>query len=666
VLAAALAALIASVPAVGASAAPSSKPCHRLPINHSRCLRIAVPLDRSGVLPGTISLFVRIEPPRSGTADGTILALAGGPGQAAAPLLERFMAALPRSVLRSHRLVTFDQRGTGGSGRLTCSSGRRSISGSAPLEALDPEQPVLRAVAACAARLGPARAHYATADSVADVEAVRAALGIDRLTLWGTSYGTKVALDYAAAYPQHVDRLLLDSVAPPAGIDPFDRITIGSMRRVMRTICAGRCRGFTRDPATDLDVLAQRLARGPLRGRWVDGGGGSEPMQIAQPRLIGLLLAGDFSPAWRALLPAAIHAARSGDPALLLRLAMVAGSPSGSTGGISDALFLATHCEDGSVPWAPGTPIAGRAAAIAAALAAIPPAQLAPFGAEGVRALGGADLCRTWPESPIVQPRLPLPDVPTLILSGALDLRTPRANALALAAQMPGARVVNVPQTGHSTLDSDRRDCARSAVAAFFAGVQPSTCALRRQGFFERPADVPPRSLEALRPLAGVPPAAGRTLAAVRETVVLLVRTVFIELFADARFLPGKSATVFIGGLRGGSLVLMDDGRAFMRDYSVVPGVTLSGEVDGGQGSRSTPVVVRIGGSAGAHGWLRLGDRWTTGWLDGRRIRVRSQRLVPITAATARAAAGPGVPDGRPLPSLPAPLRALLRIPVPA
>ena len=40
------------------------------------------------------------------------------------------------------------------------------------------------------------------------------ALGLGKIGLYGTSYGTKLALAYALAYPQNVERLLLDSVLP--------------------------------------------------------------------------------------------------------------------------------------------------------------------------------------------------------------------------------------------------------------------------------------------------------------------------------------------------------------------------------------------------------------------------------------------------------------------
>ena len=48
-----------------------------------------------------------------------------------------------------------------------------------------------------------------------DIEAIRQALGYEKLVLYGTSYGTKVALEYAERYPEHVEALVLDSVVPP-------------------------------------------------------------------------------------------------------------------------------------------------------------------------------------------------------------------------------------------------------------------------------------------------------------------------------------------------------------------------------------------------------------------------------------------------------------------
>ncbi len=64
----------------------------------------------------------------------------------------------------------------------------------------------------------------------------------------------------------------------------------------------------------------------------------------------------------------------------------------------------------------------------------------------------------------------PLPNVPTLILSGEQDLRTPTSNALAVAALIPDAQVLVVPYTGHSVVGSDLSGCTAKALDAFFAG----------------------------------------------------------------------------------------------------------------------------------------------------------------------------------------------------
>jgi len=622
----------------------------------SRCLRVAVPLDRSGAVPGTVSLRVRIVPPRDGSADETIFALAGGPGQAAASLIDAFRSALGGPTLRTRELVTFDQRGTGGSGRLSCPELDH-----VPFDEADVRSATQRAVAACASRLGPARAHYTTADSVQDIEAVRAALGIDRIVLYGTSYGTKVALDYAAAYPQHVGKLLLDSVVPPEGVDPFERSTIAAIPSVLRAVCAGGACSFTPDAGADLLALGRRLARGPLRGHIVDGHGHARAAKLVSRDLYPLLLLGDLLPEQRALVPAAVRAALDGDPALLLRLVKLRVGDFDTQGPDSATLLLATRCEDGALPWAPGTPIDKRASALAAALGAVPPGQLAPFRPRDLRAFGMSDLCRAWPEAPVAQPRQPLPAVPTLILSGDEDLRTPRADALAVAARIPGARVLAVPGTGHSALGADRTHCARAAVTDFLAGREPRICHGARRDALTTPIGLSPRGLAQVRPLGPrrLPLRVRRTLGAIGTTGDLLSRTFFIDLIARLQSAKREPKTIRIGGLRGGCLVF-GERRAVLRRYSVVPGVTLSEQEEADERG-DAPQRLRIGGRAAARGSLRLGKVWTTGRLGGVRIRLRTHKLEhdTVTVSTARAAVA-GLPAQPQLPPLPPTLRELL------
>src|SRR5436190_1826227 len=79
--------------------------------------------------------------------------------------------------------------------------------------------PPVAAVSACAAQLGARRAFYTSRDSADDMEAVRQSIGVDRISLFGGSYGTYTALTYARRYPQHVESLILDSPVAPGGLD---------------------------------------------------------------------------------------------------------------------------------------------------------------------------------------------------------------------------------------------------------------------------------------------------------------------------------------------------------------------------------------------------------------------------------------------------------------
>jgi pimeloyl-ACP methyl ester carboxylesterase len=622
-LAAALLLALCSAPAGAALLGP----CNSKPGDTTLCGRLTVPLDRTGHVAGSVSLRVRAVPPQQSPATGTILALAGGPGQAAAPLIGDIADALG-SALGARELVTFDQRGTGGSGLLTCPSFSR-------------DESLSDIVGQCAADLGPGRIAYTTEESVQDIEALRAALGVPRLIVYGTSYGTKVALAYAAAYPQHVERLVLDSVVEPSGVDPFLRTTTASMPRVLRTLCADACR-FTHDPVRDLAALVRRLERRPLRGGALDGRGHRQRVSVAPEDLLGMLVAGDLDPLLRAAYPAAIHAALHGDAAPLLRMA-AGGGGDGFGPDDSGALYLATTCEDGGVPWAFGTPLQQRRADEDAAFATLPDRVFAPFDRASVRAVGTADLCRAWPESPIVQPQPPLPSTPTLILSGDDDLRTPRADALSLAGRLPGAQLVEVPDAGHSVVGSDPTDCAQQAVVDFLDGGVARPCAFHPRVFPTLP--LPPRSLARVPRLHGQPVRVGRTMNAAVLTLGDIAQQLVHQLL-------GESLQAF-GGLRAGYATIGEVGIR-LHHYAYVPGVALSGLLGG-----KRTYTVWIGGAAAVHGHLTFSAKGVRGVLGGRRVRVSAHAFDHLsTASAARAAlALPALRSPRPAARLPRLLR---------
>src|SRR3954447_25122381 len=208
-----------------------------------QCASFPVPLDRSGGgTPGAIPLHVARED-RTVKGGRVLLSLAGGPGQgsiALAPFIAQSMAP----ALVHHRFVVLDQRGTGLSGVLRCSRLQRT-------RLLNPFTATL--AGQCADDLGPKRDFYASADSVDDIEAFRKELGVDKIALQGTSYGTYVAAQYARTYPEHVERLVLDSLLAPDGNDPFLADSWGASSRILAEKCAdGACRGITDDPVGDV------------------------------------------------------------------------------------------------------------------------------------------------------------------------------------------------------------------------------------------------------------------------------------------------------------------------------------------------------------------------------------------------------------------------------
>src|SRR3954447_7268670 len=214
-----------------------------------QCATLRVPLDRSGATPGTIGLRVARES-RQVKGGQYFLSLSGGPGQGAVSAVP-FVADAMAPALQRRRLVVFDQRGTGDSGVLRC--GRLQSSRLLnPFTASLAEQ--------CASELGPNRQYYTTADTVADMEDLRRQLGVEKLTIQGTSYGTFVAQQYARAYPQHVDRLVLDSVVGPRGVDAFLVDSWRSLPRILTENCGhDACRAITADPVGDVRRLAAQL-----------------------------------------------------------------------------------------------------------------------------------------------------------------------------------------------------------------------------------------------------------------------------------------------------------------------------------------------------------------------------------------------------------------------
>jgi pimeloyl-ACP methyl ester carboxylesterase len=609
-----------------------------------------VPLDRGGTVPGTIALSVERAQSGLTPSASAVLALAGGPGQAADPLAS-FIAKAVAPALRGRDLVVYDQRGTGRSDPLNC---RNS-------PALEHARSVGQLDEQCALQLGAARGAFTSEESVQDIEAVRQALGYEKLVLYGTSYGTKVALEYAEQYPAHVEALVLDSVVLPEGPEPFGLSSIQALAPVLGELCSeGACAHITSNPLGDIATLAARLRRHPLSGAVYDGSGRRHSAKLREADLYNVLVAGDLNPALRALLPAAVQSALRHDPDPLLRLKLLSEGlipnvplqPRGSQAEREadeeedNALFLATSCEEKPFPWQRSAAPATREAEALAALHALPSSALYPFDAATVWEDSLVPSCVDWPDaSPAPPAGGPLPNVPTLLLSGAQDLRTPTANARAVAARIPDAQLLVVPYTGHSVLGSDFSDCAAQAVEAFFGGAPVQPCKHEPDPF--SPTPVTPTKLVYVQPVPGLHGTAGRTLTAVLDTIVDLERQVIGATLQVEQELPAGSS---FGGLHGG-YARLSASAVSLHDLTFVPGVALSGILPA-NGGKLHSITVHVGGGAAAHGTVTIasGGR-ALGSLGGRRFDVSIARA-QLSRAQAAPLEWPAPPIHFPLPGL--------------
>jgi pimeloyl-ACP methyl ester carboxylesterase len=567
---------------------------------------LVVPLDRTGRLPGTVTLSVAVERPRKG-ADGFLLALSGGPGQPSVAFADSFRASLA-PALTHRRLVLLDQRGTGSSGALRCP----------PLQGLGSLDVVnTRIVESCANALGPARQFYSTTDSVADIEALRQAIGARKLQLMGVSYGTYVAVQYARQFPASTEGLILDSVVGPDGIDPYFLDTLERLPRVLAEQCASaRCRTATDDPVADLGTLTRRLAQGPLRGKLPDLRGALHETAIHdESELLLIIMSGDLNPFLQAALPGAIAAAGAGDAAPLLRLARLAQGPAVPVSELSATLNVATTCADVKLPYTLLTPYPDRWTLWRHGIDAVPDSAFAPFSRAAVVDSSLAHDCLRWPlgDTPAPPATAPLPDVPALLLSGRLDTRTPLENSQELLAQLPHGQLLTVAGTGHDVLDSDITGCAARALKRFAEGLQIGRpCAGRDNavGVLARPA----KSIATYRRAPGIAGDRGRVLFAALDTIVDAQVSALQALYAGYSHLQG-------GGLRGGRFSASSDiERLRLHRYELVPGLRVSGVLRASGSEDAGTVTVDGPGRLG--GTLRISAKGVvTGRLGGRAVR---------------------------------------------
>jgi pimeloyl-ACP methyl ester carboxylesterase len=367
--------------------------------------------------------------------------LEGGPG-----VPGTISAPLYTAELRFHRarraVVLFDMRGTGESGALHCPK----------TEQRSPLADMWRSedVTACRQTLeaGADVTQYSTEASARDVDALRAALGADRVDLAALSYGTWLAQAYLELYPARVRSAALIGTVPLGEKLPLHHARNGerALQLVLSDCRAdAACRAAYPNLGADWGRVQSRLAKGPI----VIKTGKGELLVRQGPfgELVRNLL-NTLMGARR--LPYFIHSVAAGDYAPLADLVETNGPEPEA-----DGLYLSVTCPEATLRIEPGE---------------IGPATRgASFGRYRIDQQIAA--CRLWapsrPDRALLTP--PKSSAPVLLLAGGRDATTPPAWAHQVSAGLPNSRVVEIPAMSHLPVGLAHIECLDQMADAFFA-----------------------------------------------------------------------------------------------------------------------------------------------------------------------------------------------------
>ncbi|MER6945520.1 alpha/beta fold hydrolase [Nonomuraea sp. NPDC000554] len=498
---------------------------------------IDVPLDWENPSSERISVAFAWIPAKE--ADGTVVANLGGPGRTLSTIPEMQQALGP--VLERKNLLVMDPRGMGKSSPLLCPGG-----------GIDKPE----TIAACAKSVGP-RGAYFTADQAShDLDAIRRALGLGKVSFYGNSYGTLYAQAYAARYPDSLNAIFLDSsvIVDRAGYASWK--DYWSRFRQLDLVCK-RSTACDALPGTASDTWTRLVDR--LRER-------PDP-QMSMFQTFALSRVSE--PVFGREATAAADAYLRGDPAPLHRLARLIPATLPPVSDPDFAGYLGFRCGDGTFPFDRLASAAERQAQAERYYERVRP--LAPNQISDIfPGIGSVEPCINWPTPRHSPPRPPgqaLPAVPVLVMAGELDINSPAEVARSLRA-FPNATVVRVPFGPHglTASASPMGDCVRGMLRTFLTTKQVTDQKCTGENY--RALGAFPQTVE------DVPPYPAHELSTAQQRV--LAATFATASDATARRNPNSNVYTRVQnepGLRGGQVtfgqdITLDEAR-FVRDLWV-------------------------------------------------------------------------------------------------
>lgn len=370
--------------------------------------------------------------------------LAGGPGGSALGMYPPLAGAFT-SLNIKHDIVLVDQRGTGKSAALDCPE----PPGAAPDTTRGEAVLRLKACGESLVQRADLR-QYTTAIAMDDLDDVRAALGYEKIDLYGSSYGTRAALVYLRRHEGHVRAVALDGVAPP---DWAVGATTGRDGQRAMNLVFARCaadaacnEAFPNLPAALTALMSAHekpetvVVPHPTSAKAVS-------LPFGRYGIASTLHTLSYTSESAALLPLLVSSASAtSDLRPLAAQALMIPEML----RLSEGAYFSVICSEDAPYFDDATLAADNAGSYG--------------GSEWGRTT--LDVCAGWPRATLAAAdRAPVAsNVPVLLLSGEQDPVTPPSNATAAAQTLPNSLHVTVPGQGHGAIVSS---CARRILNDF-------------------------------------------------------------------------------------------------------------------------------------------------------------------------------------------------------
>ena len=458
-------------PSGGPAARPGALHWHQCSVQGTRmqCASLQVPLDYSRPGGRKITLALSRVPATApaGQQQGDLLVNPGGPGGSGRGLAAPVAAGLEPGVAAEYNIIGFDPRGVGASvPALSCDPGFYAgvRPDYIPANAAAERVLVNRArtyAADCQRRYGWLLPHLTSQDTARDMDSIRAALGVPKISYFAYSYGTYLGQVYATLFPHRLHRMVLDSVVNPRGAWYADNIAQdyafqGRMAAFFAWVAVHNSVFRLGSTAAQVNQAWHR-ARARLQAHPVDGMIGADDFDDT------FLQGGYTSSLWPGLAAALATYLHGGGTGQIIAQYRQEGAPNEN----EFAVYNAVECSDVNWPrnWAKWDTDTRRVF------------RTAPFQAWDNAWFNAA--CAFWPVRGPAQPLhirgAGLPGI--LMIQGTLDAATPYRGAQTAHRLLPTARMVVVVGGGNhgQSLTQPPNTCVNGYLNRYLAtGALPS------------------------------------------------------------------------------------------------------------------------------------------------------------------------------------------------